>query len=78
MPVAGRKTLVDDHHGWIDVNHDRKAETDLHPGAVGPEWPIDEIAELCEIDDLIESALASRHLRPKTLTYGFSRPVRYR
>ena len=58
--VADREHLVDQQHTRVRVHRDRKPEAQLHPGGVGADGVIDEVAKLGEADDLRDATLGLR------------------
>ena len=55
--VADREHLVDEQHVGIDVDCHRESEAHVHPGRIGLHRRIDELAQLGEVDDLVEAIL---------------------
>jgi hypothetical protein len=74
--VADREHLVDQQHVGIDVNGDGEPEPHVHAGRVGLDRRVDELAQLGEVDDLVEALWISRLVRPSMmpLMKTFSRP----
>ena len=53
--VAHRQHLVDEQHVRVDMDRDREAEAHVHAGRVGLDGRVDELADLGELDDLVEA-----------------------
>ena len=53
--VAHREDLVDQEDVRVDVDGDGEAEAHKHPGGVGLHGLIDEVFQLREADDLVET-----------------------
>ena len=62
--VADRQHLVDQQDVGVDLDHQREPEPDQHPGGVVLQLQVDELAELGEVDDLVEPARASLGVSP--------------
>ena len=58
--VADGQHLVDEQHVGIDVDRDREAEPHVHAGRIGLHRRVDELAQLGEVDDLVEALLDLR------------------
>ena len=75
--VADRQHFVDEQHVGIDVDRDGEPEAHVHAGRVGLHRRVDEVAQLGELDDLVEALAGSRAcVRPSMmpLMKTFSRP----
>ena len=59
--VAHGQDLVDEEHVGVDVDRDREAQAHVHPRRVRLDGGVDELAQLGEIDDLVEALV---HLPP--------------
>ena len=55
--VADREHFVDQQHVGIDVDRDGEAQPHVHAGRVGLDRRVDELAQLGEVDDLVEALL---------------------
>ena len=60
--VAHGEDLVDEEHVGVDVDGDREAEAHVHPGRVRLDGGVDELAQLGEVDDLVEALV---HFPPR-------------
>ena len=55
--VADREHLVDEQHVGIDVDRHGEPQPHVHAGRVGLDRRVDELAQLGELDDLVEALL---------------------
>ena len=63
--VTDGEHLVDEQHVGIDVDRDREAEPDVHPGRVVLHLLVDEPLELGELDDVVEPRIDVGALEPE-------------
>ena len=55
--VADREHFVDQQHVGIDVDRDGEAKPHVHAGRIRLDRRVDELAQLGEVDDLVEAIL---------------------